>query len=156
MFLVAMIMLPVQGFAADGSSGCGPAWYIFKDNSLVSSFLRGFTNGVSSPVVTLGMTFGTSNCAQHKIVEATKRSEHLATVGLERLRLDAARGEGSFLEAYAETFSCDAATIPEFKTAVQLNYDRIFSHDAAPGAIVESTKAVLRQNSLLTAGCGSV
>ena len=54
-----------QAMAMDGSSGCGPAWYVFKENTILSSSLRGTTNGTLWPVVTIGMTFGTSNCANH-------------------------------------------------------------------------------------------
>ena len=77
--LALALLSATSAFAADGSSGCGPGWYIFKENSMVSSALRATTNGWSSPVVTIGMTFGTSNCAQHKLVMNDKRGLHFVT-----------------------------------------------------------------------------
>ncbi len=139
--------------AKDGSSGCGPGWYILKDNSLVSSFLRAVTNGVLSPVYTLGMTFGTSNCAKHSIVDAEKRSEHLAMVGFEKLRQDVAKGEGPFLDAYAETFKCDQHGAPQFKQSLQANFTTVFSDNASPKTIVENTKMVVKTHPEIAQHC---
>jgi hypothetical protein len=80
--------------AADGSSGCGPGWYILKKNSMLSSVGRFITNTALFPLSTLGMTLGTSNCSKHSLVEEHKRSLHFATLSYDLLRQDMARGSG--------------------------------------------------------------
>ena len=153
--VTAIALVSTSASAADSSSGCGPAWYILKDKSLVSSAGRAITNAILTPVVTLGMTFGTSNCGQHKIVDNEKRSEHLVMVAFDTLRHDAARGDGRFVAAYAQTFSCDKTVVPEFTKAVQKNYGRIFGDDASPQEVVDNTLSVLRDNTLLAASCSA-
>ena len=85
LFILATV-ISGTAYGADGSSGCGPGWYILKDNSLVSSALRATTNGILVPVVTLGMTFGTSNCSKHKIVKKEKESLHFVTMNYFELK----------------------------------------------------------------------
>jgi hypothetical protein len=143
----------MTAFAADGSSGCGPGWYIMKENSLVSSFLRGVTNGLLSPTVTIGMTFGTSNCSRHSLVDADKRSEHLATITFEKLRQDVSQGSGMFLQAYASTFGCDARVFGEFSQTLQSQYAVIFNSPALPENIVERTRSAIKLQPALAAAC---
>jgi hypothetical protein len=152
-FCLALMFTANSSLAADGSSGCGPAWYLLTKNSIVSSFLRGVTNAILSPVVTLGMTFGTSNCSKHTLVQREKRSVHLATVGFEKLRQDIAEGDGEFLNAYAKTFNCSDSSIAVFKTSLQQNYDRIFSGESTPADVVDRTKALMNGNAVLVYNC---
>lgn len=155
LFFVSIIlsMSIQQALGSDSSSGCGPAWYVLKDKSLVSSFLRQITNGILSPVVTLGMTFGTSNCGKHKIVSTEKRSEHLAMVGFDRLRQDAARGTGPFLDAYAKTFDCQDQGVEGFKSLVKNSYSDIFVEGATPEQVVIETKKLLKRNNTVAKHC---
>ena len=37
-----------QALAADGSSGCGPAWYVLKDESLLYAMHNGESGTLSS------------------------------------------------------------------------------------------------------------
>ena len=81
--------------AYSSSNGCGPGWYVFKDTSLVSSSLRTITNAALFPSATVGMTFGTSNCAKHKIVEERDReSVKFATLAYHDLMIQTAQGHG--------------------------------------------------------------
>src|SRR4051794_31289808 len=93
----------IQAFAMDGSSGCGPGWYLLKDTSIVSSALRATTNGILFPVYTFGMTFGTSNCTQHKLVLKEKESLYFATHNHFELKGNIAKGDGEYLSAFATT-----------------------------------------------------
>ena len=92
LFLALTLFGSCSLFAADGSSGCGPGWYLFKENSLVSSAFRATTNGILFPSVTFGMTFGTSNCTQHKLVLKEKESLHFVTENYFEVQADMARG----------------------------------------------------------------
>lgn len=139
--------------AADGSSGCGPGWYVFKDNSFVSSFLRAVTNNLLSPIVTLGMTFGTSNCAKHSLVKMDKQSEHFATVTFDKLRQEVAQGSGVFIEAYTETFQCDATGSLQLTNQLQRNYAKIFQEPVLPETIVKHTLEVIKADPTTRTHC---
>jgi hypothetical protein len=115
-----------HSFAADGSSGCGPGWYVFNENSLVSSSLRATTNGLLFPVVTIGMTFGTSNCTKHKIVLKEKESLHFATMNYYELQAEVAKGSGQYLSAFATTMGCNPSAQPRLIQHLKNNYQEIF------------------------------
>ena len=119
-------MTSTQALASDGSSGCGPGWYIFKETSLVSSAFRATTNGILVPVVTLGMTFGTSNCTQHKIVLKEKESLYFATQNHFELKTDIAKGGGEYLSAFATTIGCPASAQGRFNEKMRSGYSRVY------------------------------
>lgn len=103
---ITLALFSSGAMAADGSSGCGPGWYLFKDNSLVSSALRATTNNFLFPVVTFGMTTGTSNCTKHQIVMKEKESLHFVTHNYPEVQVDIAKGEGEYLRSLATTIGC--------------------------------------------------
>jgi hypothetical protein len=125
-----------SAFAADGSSGCGPGWYLFKENSFVSSSLRSTTNGYSSPIVTLGMSFGTSNCAQHKIVMNDKRGLHFVAHNTHNLVVDVAMGRGESLGVLAETMGYDWKSQAQFNDVMKQNFHTIFGQNEENSATV--------------------
>lgn len=139
--------------AADGSSGCGPAWYVFKENSLVSSSLRNTTHASSGPTVTIGMTFGTSNCAKHKIVLEDKRSLHFASQSFDLLRQDIARASGPHLNAYIASFGCHAWARPQIAEELQGAYQRELYLSVEPSHFVDTTRAMIQASSHLQSAC---
>lgn len=141
-------------FAVDGSTGCGPGWYIFKENSFVSSALRGTTHGMLSPVVTLGMTFGTSNCAQHKLVLNDKRGLHFVTHNTHNLVAETSMGRGESLGALAATMGCGWKSQARFNDVMKNNFDSIFSTtDAAPQEIYGLMIDAVGSDKELAASC---
>lgn len=143
--IILSAFFSISAFAADGSSGCGPGWFVFKENSLISSALRATTNGFLFPTTTVGMTLGTSNCTQHKIVMKEKESLHFATNNFYELKSEAAKGNGSFILAFTETLGCRAEGAPVLGKELKNNYDEIFkhSHIEAQKALIEVYKVIL-------------
>ncbi len=139
--------------AADGSSGCGPGWYILKQNSLLSSVGRSITNGILWPSTTLGMTFGTSNCAKHSIVDEHKRSLHFATRSYDILRQDLARGTGRHLDAYLATFGCNILARHNLAGQMQEAFESELYLTIQPEALVESTAAMIQASPALQMSC---
>jgi hypothetical protein len=138
--------------ATDGSSGCGPGWYIFQENSIVSSALRATTNGALFPIVTIGMTFGTSNCTQHKLVLKEKESLHFATMNHFELKRDIAKGDGEYLSAFASTMGCSENAQATLNKTLRAEYSRIYP-DAAVSperTLLETYKAILSNKELTT------
>jgi hypothetical protein len=142
--------------AADGSSGCGPAWYVLKDMSILSSSLRSTTNGFLMPTVTFGMTSGTSNCAQHKLVLEQKRDLHFATMNRDALMSEMAAGRGEFLDAFAATVGCPVGVRNHFGASVQSAYSSIWTSDAASAEdVVGRVHDLVRDDLVLASTCGA-
>jgi hypothetical protein len=152
--LALALLSATSAFAADGSSGCGPGWYIFKENTLVSSSLRNTTNGYSSPIVTTGMTFGTSNCAQHKLVMNDKRGLHFVTHNTNNLLAETSMGQGESLGALASAMGCGWKSQARFNDAMKANFDGIFSiTEPSPTEIYGQMINVVGSDPELAANC---
>lgn len=153
-FIGIIVLLSTNAFASDGSSGCGPGWYLFKKNSLVSSSLRATTNGVLYPVVTIGMTFGTSNCTRHSIVKKEKESLHFVTHNRYELQSEVAKGHGEYVSALAETIGCMPGAKSHFINKLQDNYEKIFSNNnSTPDAILLETYKIIFSDKTLFQQC---
>jgi hypothetical protein len=153
-FVAVALSAAAPVLAADGSSGCGPGWYVFKDNSLVSSSLRSTTNGFLFPSVTIGMTLGTSNCAKHKIVMKEKESLHMATMAYHDLMIQVASGRGEHLAAFAHTLGCDWRAQDEFNRVMQANYQTLFPGTSDdPSLVVGGAVEQIRANPVLASQC---
>ena len=144
------LMFSANVWAADGSSGCGPGWYVFKENSLISSSLRATTNGILFPTVTIGMTVGTSNCSKHKIVKNEKRSLHFATNSYYELKGDIAKGEGEHLAAFTSTLGCKSLDSSRAHQELKRSYDKIYpSQNVDPErALLEVYKVIFSDKTL--------
>jgi hypothetical protein len=139
--------------AADGSSGCGPAWYVLKENSLLSSFGRLVTNGFLTPFVSLGMTFGTSNCAKHNLVQKDQSSLDFAEKTFDLLRQDLARGEGDYLAGYMSTFGCSAQVTPLLTDDLRRAFARGLYASEEPVDLVITTRSLILASATREALC---
>lgn len=155
-FIALLTVLFVSPFAmaADGSSGCGPGWYLFKQNSLISSALRATTNTVLFPLMTVGMTIGTSNCTQHSIVKTEQESLHFATMNKFELKGDVAKGQGHYVTAFANVIGCDNSAQEHFGSEMRRNYGLIFSSpQASPETILTEVYGVILRDKVLADKC---
>jgi hypothetical protein len=123
--LTYFTLVGLSCWAMDGSSGCGPGWYIAKDNSLVSSSLRSTTNAVI-PVATSGMTSGTSNCVQHSIVKTEEQSRHFLTHNFFEVKSESAKGQGEYIDSLAYVIGCESSAHFYFQKTLQNNFQKIF------------------------------
>lgn len=148
--ILGLSLLGSSAFAADGSSGCGPGWYLLKDNSLVSSAFRATTNGVLFPVTTIGMTVGTSNCSQHKIVKKEMESLHFATMNYYELKGEIAKGNGAYIAAFSETLGCDVKAQELLNTELKNNYKNLFpaGKPKPQETLLEVYKTIFRNQAL--------
>jgi hypothetical protein len=131
LILVLMFLFQGLAMAADGSSGCGPGWFVLKKNSLVSSSLRATTNGILMPTTTIGMTLGTSNCSKHDIVKNEQKSLHFVTQNYFELKAEMAKGQGEFIDSFAHTVGCSANSQALLKSELKGSYREIFSKSSA-------------------------
>jgi hypothetical protein len=140
-------------WGADGSSGCGPGWYVVKENSLVSSSVRGTTNGILGPVVTFGMTSGTSNCAKHKLVKSEKRSLHFATMNHFELKGEIAKGDGPYLNAFAQTLSCPPDVSQRLNRKLKGNFKSLYEGKRDPRRTLMEVHKIISQDEKLKRAC---
>lgn len=147
-------IVSTSAFAADGSSGCGPGWYLFKENSLLSSALRATTNVALFPVVTIGMTVGTSNCTQHKLVLKEKESLHFATMNHFELRHAMVQGQGEYLSAFAETMGCPASIQMRLNQSLRSHVRAIYpNQEINPESVLLEVYKVILSDRDLTKAC---
>lgn len=118
--------------AADGSSGCGVGWYLFKENSLVSSSLRSTTHYYVPN--TFSMTSGTSNCAKHSIIQLEKRGLHFVEANDEALESEIAAGQGQLVQSLAATLGCGLSAQVDFASTLQAQYSTIYTDESATAA----------------------
>src|SRR4030067_2772234 len=118
-------LVSITALAVDGSSGCVPGWYVFKENSLVSSSFRSTTNSFLSPVMTIGMTVGTSNCTKHTLVRTEKESLYYTTHNYFELKSSIAKGHVEYLSALATTIGCPESAQSEFNMLLKSNYKNV-------------------------------
>jgi len=153
--LVFLLMfVSTQVFSADGSSGCGPGWYVFKKNSLVSSSLRATTNGVLFPSTTIGMTIGSSNCSKHSIVKKEKESLKFASENYFEIAADASRGQGEFLNSFATTIGCRESGQQVFDKEMKKNFKKIYnSKKVDPERMLMETYILIFSSEELVKSC---
>lgn len=148
------LIVSFSAVARDGSSGCGPGWYVMKENSLVSSALRATTNGFLFPTVTVGMTLGTSNCTRHKLVLKEKEAVHFVTHNSHELIREAAMGTGEFLAAYQSTLGCVETNHSHFSQLMQEHFQELFKNlKIQPEDFVLETYKVILNDEALTLSC---
>lgn len=128
---LSSIFLAEEVKAIDGSSGCGPGWYVLKDNSMLSSALRATTNGILFPSSTIGMTFGTSNCTKHSLVLKEKESLYFITQNFYDLQNQISQGKGEYLQAFADVVGCRGSSenFNYLSNALQREYHSIYNDD---------------------------
>lgn len=141
--------------AGDQSSGCGPAYYVLKENTILSSSLRSTTHGFLFPTVTFGMTSGTSNCAKHSLVEEKRERVYYLTANGDVLRHDAARGEGEFLHGLFTTYGCNPLFERHFGHVLQEQFDAVFLDATTPSSVEAAASRAIRADSVLADHCAA-
>lgn len=152
LFTFIFITLSFSAAARDSSSGCGPGWYIVKENSLVSSALRATTNGFFFPTTTIGMTLGTSNCSKHKIVQTEKKSLHFVTHNLYEMKSEVAKGNGPYLSALGEVIGCSEDGQAQFSSSLKSQYQDVFKSEK-PEEVLKNIYKVILENDNLVQSC---
>lgn len=149
---LACLCLSFSAAARDSSSGCGPGWYIVKENSLVSSALRATTNGFFFPTTTIGMTLGTSNCSKHKIVKTEKKSLHFVSHNLYEMKSEVAKGRGPYLSALGEVIGCTKDGKAQLSSSLKSQYKSVFQSER-PKDVLKNIYKVILNDDKLTQSC---
>lgn len=158
--VMGWLVLSIGGqgaLATDGSSGCGPGWYVFQESSLLSSLLRSTTNSFLYPIVTFGMTSGTSNCTQHSLVKTEQESLKYATENYYELLTDVATGRGEATATFAQIIGCSPQSIPLFQKRLRAKFNQLFpDHQADAAHLLTETYRIILEDVMLGHECDQV
>jgi hypothetical protein len=150
-----LALTATHAVAGDQSSGCGPGYYLFKENTILSSSLRSTTHGFLFPTVTFGMTSGTSNCAKHNLVDEKMERVHFLTANGDVLRHDAARGDGAFLHGLFLTYGCNPLFERHFGHVMQEQFDAVFLGSDTPSNVEAAASRAIRDDRVLADHCAA-
>jgi hypothetical protein len=147
--LASFALFALSAHAQDTSSGCGLGWQVAPQQSLVSSTTRSLTNATF--LNTVAMTFGTSGCAKHSIVQRDKEAQYFAEANYHLLMMEMAQGNGESLANFAAIMGCNARA---FASGVQSHYGEIYpSQDVPADAVLENVKFAIFSDFSLSAAC---
>ena len=150
---ISMFLVFCAQALADSSVGCGLGSLIWKDNSIVSALVRGTTNQSFSSQL-FGITTGTSGCSKHSIVQVEHAPVYYAEANLDQLKVQAAQGEGEYLQGFAQTFGCSEDTYASFGQSMNQNYGELFVNaPSAPREFVNQVKSIMVKQSQFTSNC---
>lgn len=135
------LVLLVAGFAMAssaanyGMAGCGLGSILMGTKG--SQVSAATTNGTG--VQTVGITLGTSNCAEDGVALRNSEVNSFAEANFESLKSEMAQGKGENLEVLASLMGCDAAAMG---STVRADYSSIFDRaDVTPGQMLDRVEA---------------
>ncbi len=129
-------------FAANPYAGCGlGSAVVFPDaNEWHEHVLAATTNGTSGNQ-TFGMTSGTLGCegANGPLAGVQTFMDN----NMDQLAIDTANGQGETLDALAEVIGVEAQDAAAFRTAMQSNFDNMFSAEATSASAYEALQQAI-------------
>lgn len=148
--LITAMLFSTYSMAADSSSGCGLGWAVLKKNSLVSSFTRTFINATFSS--TIGMTLGTSGCANHSIVKNESQILHFSEANHYQLQKEIAMGSGPYVTAFSGLIGCENSV--NFSSRIQKKFDKIYTDtNTAPNVALKNILKSVQDDQELSQNC---
>lgn len=118
-----------QLFAGQVKDNCGCGFgtmALGEETGLLSHLAATFLNGVSGSQ-TFGISSGTLNCEQANQLVSVKEVEVFVADNMDHIATEAAVGEGAYLSALADLLDIQESDRGQFYTAMQLNFDKIFT-----------------------------
>lgn len=129
-------------FANQSNTGCGLGTLVLvgtgNHDSIVIQVLIATTNGTSGSQ-TFGISTGTSNCKRPTAVVSNERLEKFVADNMDNLAIDIAGGQGETLETVAELIKVPAEGRTDFYSALQKNFDKIYTaSDVESAHVIDS------------------
>jgi len=151
LLFAVMMFLAAPLYARDSSSGCGLGWEVNGDNSFLGTSTRGTTHATFVP--TFSMSFGTSGCAKHSVVQNEKRGLHYAEGNFASLMVEMSVGQGEVLNGFAAVMGCGTEQ-SAFGQIMQARYGEIFtSVDITPVDMYHNVMRQIRADNQLAGSC---
>lgn len=146
--LSILLAIPASAYA-DNVGGCGWGSKLFDgQKGIFPQVLAVTTNGTSGNQ-TFGISSGTSGCSQDGAVKSAWKTAAFIDANMNRLALDASRGEGESITSLAALVGVTSEDNSAFASAMQNNFDAIFT-----GPSVSSTDVASALRNVLAADAG--
>lgn len=140
-------MMPTYGMA-----GCGLGSMVFSRNVRSEQWMAAILNDGFFPQ-SFSISTGTSNCVDVDEEQSQAEQEIFIDSNFHALRVDAARGDGESLRAYAELLGCHKEGLYDsFASLSQGQFSYIFS-DAQPRSVAERYRDSLKRSRALKTRC---
>lgn len=151
----SLFFLPVSGFAAGyGAAGCGLGSMVIGSKPGAEQIFAATTNGTFGSQ-TFGITFGTSNCGDHGLINVSKEREVFAQENYTSLIKEMAQGEGENLHTLASLYQCPATSYQEFGTMVRENFDHLVASEQTTSVeLLSHLESQLNSHPKLAKSCG--
>jgi len=149
--LLSVTLLTGQLWADDSFTGCGPGWYVAKENSMVSGITRVTTNSVCGLTVVGGMSTGSSNCAKHPFVQnGNKKALDILAFHFMVIKKEISLGQGPFLTSFTDTLGCNSIGRSELTKNLRNQYTDLKNNyeDAA-----KAIHGIMRKNQAIESNC---
>ncbi len=115
-------------------AGCGLGSIAIEDSSKWSQVGAAFLNGTG--VQTFGITFGTSNCTEDGLAQASREKDAFVEANYADLRRDLTVGSGDYLSSLASLYGCRGEQGVQFNRALRKHSDAVINSSAATASSV--------------------
>ena len=157
--LSLLILIPAFSHAAKsgsvglndvGTDSCGLGWQVTQKKSFLATTTRGTTNAFVPP--SFGMTFGTIGCDKHSFAKNEEAGVTFALANQENLSIEMAKGEGEFVDGFAQALGCQ--NVAAFGHMAQVKYTDIVQENGSAIQMYKNVKQQIAQDPALSASCG--
>lgn len=133
--IVAITAITSSVFAADimapgvgnSNTGCGLGSVLIKtQDTLLLQLVASCLNGTSGNQ-TFGITTGTSGCKKATKIAVNERAQEFIAGNMDQLSREIAQGHGESIATLAELLAIK--DVPTFATALQANYNTIYTNE---------------------------
>ena len=151
LFLIAACaMLPSIALAADNVGSCGWGSKLFEGKRGIAPQVIAVTTNGTLGNQTFGISSGTSGCTQDGLVSSSWKTAAFIDGNMNKLALDASRGQGESLESLASLIGVKDEDSQRFNVAMQKNFTTIFSNpETTSTEVAASMKRVLAADAAL-------
>lgn len=105
-------------------AGCGLGSMVIQDSDKWMQVLAATLNGTGFQ--TIAMSFGTSNCTEDGVMQASREKEGFIEANAVELRRDLAVGNGEYLSSLASLYGCKGEAVKGFGQALHGSQDQVF------------------------------
>ncbi|MDZ4678062.1 MAG: DUF3015 family protein [Oligoflexia bacterium] len=143
-------------FGDSGNDRCGVGSMLWKGNSVSSQICEESTNALSMDAFSI--TTGTSGCSNSGIVNNVSEQQlHFASVNLEEIVSDMAKGQGEVLAGFSYSLGCSSYVRAHFGEVSQKSFQEIVPQQhVSPIDLIQRTKAKIGTDPVLSANCRGV
>lgn len=137
---------PAAASGGHRMAGCGLGAMVVEDSGKWAQVGAAFLNGTG--MQTFGITFGTSNCTEDGVAEASREKDAFVEANYADLRHDLSVGSGAYLSSLASLYGCKGEAALSFGAALRKHQEKVLGASAEDASRVIDAAVAAEQ-----AGC---